>query len=143
MNTQPTDTTGEGYRASSTDRYEETAGSITAHEKRRLSRVWAIREQLEPCIIAVEDEIAACSLDLREPRVLRGERGRFVGLGEVENEIEKGGHGAGRKGLDSRHGDCGRRSVGGEGNRCAGANEAVMPSALVVTGIRGVCRTSA
>ena len=101
-----------------TDRNEEAARTIGTLED------GVTREQLEPRIVAVEYETAAAGADLRKPRVLRRERGAGVALGEVEDEIEEGRHGAGGEGFDARHGHGGRCCVSRERDRSAGAYQA-------------------
>lgn len=62
---------------------------------------------------------------LCEPRVLRGERGGCIALGEVEDEIEEGWDGAGREGFDARHCDRRRSCMRGEWDSGAVSNQAI------------------
>jgi hypothetical protein len=90
----------------STDRNKETARPLGALEE--------VGKQLQPRVVAVHDQLAALGFDLREPRVLRAERGGRVRLGEVENHVDERGDRAGRDGFDAGHGDGGRGCVRGE-----------------------------
>jgi hypothetical protein len=110
-----------------TNRNEEAACAFTAPEE-------VPREQLQPCVVSIEYHMFILLLPsapkLRKPRVLHGERGGRIALGEVEDEIEEGWDGASRKGFDARHGDRRRSSVRGEWDGSAVSNQAVRQSDL-------------
>jgi len=110
-----------------TNRNEEAARAFTAPEE-------VTREQLQPCVVSIEYHMLILLLPsapkLRKPRILRGERGGRIALGEVEDEIEEGWDGAGRQGFDARHGDRRRSSVRGEWYGSAVSNQAVRQSDL-------------
>jgi len=95
-----------------TDRNEEATCAFTAPEE-------VARKQLQPCVVAIEYYFfilptLAAATELRKPSILCSEGGRGVALGEIENEIEEGWHGAGGESLDTRHCDCRRSCVGGK-----------------------------
>jgi hypothetical protein len=112
-----------------TDRNEEATGAFTAPEE-------VSREQLQPCIVAVEYyffilPILAAATELGKPSILCSERGRGVALGEIEDEIEEGWHGAGGESLDTRHCNCRRSSVGGEGDSRAVSDQTAPKSVSI------------
>lgn len=80
-----------------TDRNEETRSAICPQK--------CIRKQLEPCVVAIHDELSlVLVLDLRKPCILVREGGRGIGFGKVQDYIEEGRYGAGGDGLHPRHG---------------------------------------
>ena len=104
-----------------TDRNKETACPIRTVEK--------VREKLQPCVIAIHDQLAFSIIellcfDLRKPRVLSRKRRGRVRLGEVENHVHKGRDRARCDGFDAGHGNGGGRCVSGKGKRGAVSNEA-------------------
>lgn len=116
-------------RASPTDRDEEAARAVVAREPIR-------GEELEPGVVAVEDELARLTLPctttitsiisrdalrayLREPRVLQRKARASIALCKVKYEIEERGHGACGQRFDARHSHSRRSRVGGEGYGCA------------------------
>ena len=105
-----------------TNRNEEAACAFTAPEE-------VPREQLQPCVVSIEYHMFILLLPsapkLCEPRVLRGERGGCIALGEVEDEIEEGWDGAGREGFDARHCDRRRSCMRGEWDSGAVSNQAI------------------
>ena len=66
-----------------TDRNEEAACPIGALKH--------VREELQPGVVAVEDQIAVVEIGLclSEPRVLSGQRRACIALGEIEYDIEE------------------------------------------------------
>lgn len=108
-----------------TNRNEEAACAVTAPEE-------VSREQLQPCVVSVEDYVFILLLtsppELREPGVLRGEGGRRIALSEIEDEIEERWDGSGCEGFHARHGNCRRSCVRGERDRSAFSNQTVCQS---------------
>ena len=103
-----------------TDRNKETACPICP-----LKEVW---KQLQPGIVAVHDQLSMpipelLRLDLGEPGVLCCECRSRVGLGKVQDNVQKGGDGAGGDRFDAGHGDGGRGSVSREGEGSAVSNQ--------------------
>jgi hypothetical protein len=97
-----------------TDRNEEATCAFTASEE-------VARKQLQPRIVAVEYYFfilptLAAATELGKPSILCSEGGGGVALGEVEYEIEERWYGTGGESLDTRHCDCRRSCVGGEGD---------------------------
>lgn len=80
------------------------------HEKatRPIRAIKHARKQLQPCIIAIHDQLSGTSgAHLGQPGILVGQTGRLICLVQVEDDIQERRDRPRGDGLQPRHGDCG------------------------------------